>query len=107
MLKCGKCKFLYYVRTPMKYVTKSTDKLNIARFTSCIGLKYHKIRYKSRGNNPIKKFQFQFTYIQAVFLLVTSFIKTFWLLEMYLLKGAKSLSEEAETVFTVLCSLEG
>ena len=29
----------------------------IAKFTSCNGLKYHKIRYKSRGNNPIKPFQ--------------------------------------------------
>ena len=76
MLKCGKCKFLYYVRTSMKYVTKSTDKLNIARFTSCIGLKYHKIRYKSRGNNPIKPFQVQFTCVRPVFLLVTSSV--FW-----------------------------
>jgi len=33
----------------------------IAKFTSCNGLKYQKIRYKSRGNNPIKPFQFHFT----------------------------------------------
>ena len=46
----------------MKYVTKSTDKpiacvMFVAKFTSCNGLRYHKIRYKMRGNNPIKPFQ--------------------------------------------------
>ena len=29
----------------------------IAKFTSCNGLKYHKIRYKSSGNNVIEIFQ--------------------------------------------------
>ena len=29
----------------------------IAKFTSSNGLRYHKIRYKSRENNPIKPFQ--------------------------------------------------
>ena len=29
----------------------------LAKFTSCNGLRYHKIRYKMRGNNPIKPFQ--------------------------------------------------
>ena len=57
----------------------------ISKFTSCNGLKYHKIRYKSRGNNPIKPFQFQFTCVQPVFLLVTPFVNKLWLLEMYLL----------------------
>ena len=42
----------------------------------CNGLKYHKIRYKSRGNNTIKPFQVQFTCVQPVFLLVTSSV--FW-----------------------------
>ena len=46
----------------MKYVTKSTDKpiacvMFVAKFTSCNGLRYHKIRYKMRGNNPIRPFQ--------------------------------------------------
>ena len=44
----------------------------LAKFTSCNGLRYHKIRYKMRGNNPIKPFQLQFTCAQPVFLLVTS-----------------------------------
>ena len=65
-------------------------------------LKYYNIRYKSRGNNPINPFQFQFTCVQPVFLLVTSFINKLWLLEMYLLKGERSLSEETETVSTQL-----
>ena len=30
----------------------------ISKFTSCNGLKYHNIRYKSRENNPIKPFRF-------------------------------------------------
>ena len=67
----------------------------VLRFSSCNGLKYHKIRYKLRGNNAIKPFLFQFTCAQPVFLLL-------WFLEMYLLKGAKSLSEETEAVFTAL-----
>ena len=74
----------------------------ILKFISCNGLKYHKIRYKSRGNNPIKPFQFQITCVQPVFLLFTSFINKLWLLEIYLLKGAMSLSEETETVFTAV-----
>ena len=45
----------------MKYVIKSTDKLlrlrKTAKFTSCNGLKYHKIRYKSRGNNLIELYE--------------------------------------------------
>ena len=91
----------------MKYVTKSTDKpiacvRFVAKFTSCNGLRDHKIRYKMRGNNRIKPFQLQFERAQPVFLLVTSFINKLWLLEMCLLKGAKSLSEETETVFTAL-----
>ena len=48
----------------------------ISKFTSCNGLKYHKIRYKSRENNPIKPFQFQFTCVRPVFLLVT--FSGFW-----------------------------
>ena len=79
----------------------------ISKFTSCNGLKHHKIRYESSGNNPIKPFQFQFTCVQPVFLLLTSFINKLWLLEMYLLKGAKSLSEETETVFTGLLLFGG
>ena len=63
----------------------------ISKFTSCNGLKYHKVRYKSRGINPIKPFQFPFTCV-----LISYF---FWPLEMYLLKGAKSFSEETGTVF--------
>ena len=64
----------------MKYVTNSTDTLIClrkvyAKFTSCNGLKYHKVRYKSRGNDPIKPFEVQFTCVQPVFLLVTSFYK--------------------------------
>ena len=43
----------------------------ISKFTSCSGKKYHKIRYKSRENNLIKPFQFQFTCVRPVFLLVT------------------------------------
>ena len=43
----------------------------ISKFTSCNGLKYHKIRYKSRENNPIKPFQFPFTCVRPVFLYVT------------------------------------
>ena len=43
---------------------------------NCNGLKSHKIRYKSRGNNPIKPFQVQFTCVRPVFLLVTSSV--FW-----------------------------
>ena len=76
-------------------------------FISRNGLKYHKIRYKSRENNPIKPFQFQFTSVQPVFLLVTSFINKLWLMEMYLLKGANSLSEKTETVFTALVIFGG
>ena len=49
-------------------MTKSTDKLICLRIVYCNGLKYHKIRYKSRGNNPIKPFRFQFTCVQPVFL---------------------------------------
>ena len=79
----------------------------IAKFTSSNGLKYHKIRYKSRGSNPIKHFQFQFTCVQPVFVLVNSFLNKLWLLEMYFLKGAKSLSEEPETVFTGLLLFGG
>ena len=45
----------------MKYVIKSTDKLlrlrKTAKFTLCNGLKYHKIRYKSRGNNVIELYK--------------------------------------------------
>ena len=43
----------------------------ISKFTSCNGLRFHKIRYNLRGNNPIKPFQFQFTFVRPVFLLVT------------------------------------
>ena len=81
--------------------------LRNCKFKSYNGLKYHKIRCKSRGNNPIKPFQFQFTYVQPVFLLVTSFINKLWLMEMYLLKGANSLSEKTETVFTALVIFGG
>ena len=45
-------------------MTKSTDKLICLRimfifekFISCNGLKYRKIRSKSRGNNPLKLFK--------------------------------------------------
>ena len=90
----------------VKYVTKPTDELIWLRnvyfeiYILYNGLKSHKVRYKSRGNNAIKPFQF--ACVQPVFLLVTSFVNKLWLLEMYLLKGAKSLSEETETVFTAL-----
>ena len=96
------------VRITVKYVTKSTDELICLRnvffeiYILYNGLKSHKIRYKSRGNNAINPFQFQFACVQLVFLLVTSFVNKLWLLEMYLLKGARSLSEETETVFTAL-----
>ena len=79
----------------------------IAKFTSSNVLKYHKIRYKSRGNNPIKPFPFQFKCVQPRFVLVNSFTNKLWLLEMYLLKGAKSLSEVTETVFTGLLLFGG
>ena len=63
---------------------------------------------KSRGNNPIKPFlQFQITCVQPGFLLFISFINKLWLLEIYLLKGAMSLSEETETVFTALMRFGG
>ena len=74
----------------------------ISKFTSCNGLKYHKIRYKSRGNNPIKPFQFQFTCVQPVFLLVTSFIKQIMVSGNVPLQRSEVLSEETETVFTAL-----
>ena len=45
----------------------------ISKFTSCDGLKYHKIRYKSRRNNPIKPFQFQFTCVQPAFVGISYF----------------------------------
>ena len=45
----------------------------ISKLTSRNGLKYHKIRYKSRGNIPIKPFQFQFTF--ACFLISYLFYK--------------------------------
>ena len=80
----------------------------ISKFTSCNGVKYHKIRFKSRGNNPIKPFQFQFTCVRPVFFFfVTSFINKLWLLEIYLVKEAKSLSEETETVYTALLLFVG
>ena len=65
-----------FVGITVKYVTKLTDKLIclntfISKFTSFNGLKYHKIRYKSRENNPIKPFQFQFMCLRPVFLQVT------------------------------------
>ena len=47
----------------------------ISKLTSCNGLKYHKIRYKSGGNNTIKPFQFQFTCVQPVFLFSYFFYK--------------------------------
>ena len=76
----------------------------ISKFTLCNGLKYHKIRYKSRGNNPIRPFQFQFTCVSYVFLLVISFINKLWLLEMYLLKGAKSALSGEMKLFLPACS---
>ena len=74
----------------------------ITKFTWCNDLKYYKIRFESRENKPIKPFKFQFTCVQPVFLLVISFKNKLWLLKLYLLKGAKSLSEETGTVFTTL-----
>ena len=47
----------------------------ISQLTSCNGLKYNKIGQKSRGNNPIKPFQFQFTRVQPVFLISYFFYK--------------------------------
>ena len=98
-----------FVGITVKYVTKLTDKLIclntfISKFTSFNGLKYHKIRYKSRGNNPIRPFQFQFTCVSYVFLLVISFINKLWLLEMYLLKGAKSALSGEMKLFLPACS---
>ena len=52
----------------------------------------------------MKPFQFQYTCVQPVFLLVTSFINKLWLLEMYLVKGATLLTE---TVFTALMLFGG
>ena len=52
------------VRITVKYVTKPTDELICLRnvyfeiYILYNGLKSHKIRYKSRGNNAIKPFQF-------------------------------------------------
>ena len=52
-----------FVRITVKYVINLPINFiacvrSIAKFTSCInGLKYHKIRYKSRENNLIELFQ--------------------------------------------------
>ena len=42
-----------------------------------------------------------FTCVQAVFVLVTSCVNELWLVEIYLFKGEKSLSEDMEILFTL------
>ena len=42
-----------------------------------------------------------FTCVLAVFLLVTSCVNELWLVEIYLFKGEKSLSEDLEILFTL------